>query len=174
MIKEKTKKALLLGAIAVSALSLSACTEKTDEDNNDNECYAQCEEWGGEVDVCKENCDASEDADSVWNESDEDVAETNDTTFDSWEGMPLAVPEFMGGDFVTGVKGMGSWIVDYENVTEEDTMTDYVSDLEAYDWTASYMDVTNMITGSKEGYTISTSYDADYGTMQIIVRESAE
>lgn len=194
MNKSSNKTMLMIGGAAIALIIiivgafLVMSLTGGDDDNNSNSdtqnestgnltaehqaCYDQCEEWGGDVSMCKENCNASFNKDSVWNDDNDDVVADNDATFDSWEQMPLAVPEFMYGDFVTGEEGMGSWIVDYENVTDPNAMENYVSDLEAYDWSVSYTEVANMLTGSKEGYTISASLDPDYGTLQIIVRKS--
>ena len=194
MDKSSNKKMLMIGAVVIVLIIiivgvfLMLSRNGGNENNNSSSdtqnessgnltaehraCYDQCEEWGGEVAMCKENCDASFSEDSVWNDEEEDVVADNDSSFDSWEEMPLAVPNFSYGDFVSGEKGMNSWIVDFENVTDSNAMGNYVSDLEDYDWTVSYMSVSNMITGSKEGYTISISLDPDYNTLQIIVRES--
>lgn len=182
MFKEKSRFIPLVAVVVFAALVLSACTKEGSDSKNNNgadssnfgltECYNQCEEWGGDVDMCKENCDASNDKDSVWNQSDEDVAADNDSTFDSWESMPLVVPNFTTGDFVAGEEGMGSWIVDFENVTDDNAMSDYVEELEVYGWKASYMSATNMINGTKEGYTIMVNMDSDSNTVQIIVRET--
>ncbi len=186
--EKSNKKLIIIGVVAVIVLILIACVvlaistlggaAKEIEDQVSSEmgseeqsCYDQCDEWGGDIAVCKENCDASSSQDSVWNDDEEDVANDNDATFDSWEEMPLAVPEFTDGNFKSGLKGMGSWIVDYENVTDANALQKYADELEVYDWTASYMEITNMITGSKEGYSISVSHDTDTNEVQIIVRE---
>lgn len=174
------KKVVLGSVILVTSFFLSGCTNKTEggdisEDFNQNSCYEECVRFGGgeeNVEMCKKNCDASFDEDSVWNDDETDVVADNDASFDSWEEMPLAVPEFMYGDFVTGEAGMGSWIVDYENINDPQAMEKYVDDLEIYDWSVSYMETSHMLTGSKEGYTISASFDPEYGTLQIIVRKA--
>ncbi len=150
---------------------------QNDDEFGKNECYAQCEEWGGgseNVAMCKKNCDASNDKDSVWNQSD-DKYNSNDSTAGSWPSdMPSEVPEFKYGSAQENVSGMGSWIVDFDEV-DEDALEKYEADLEDAGWSASVMSVTNTLNGKFEGkYTISVSHDKEYKQVQIMVRKAQQ
>jgi hypothetical protein len=172
---------LVLPILLASAILFSACTKDNNEANNNNtdvsqvkdtalaECYDQCEQWGGEVDKCKQNCDASNDPDSVWNQTDEDIVADNDSSM-SWADMPIVVPEFEHGEFVSGEEGMGSWIVEFDQVSE-DAFSSYSQDLKDAGWKVSGIEMTGMITGSIEGYTISVNIDKEGEMAQIIVRK---
>ena len=109
----------LILAVILLTVSLTACSNgtssvSTEDDFDKNSCYSECERFGGgeeNVKMCKENCDASNDKDSVWNEDQDKYNE--DTTSTEWPSdMPKVVPEFTYGDIVSSEAGMGSWIVD--------------------------------------------------------------
>ncbi len=179
--KIKKSMLLVLPVLIGSAVLFSACTKNNDVTSDSNkdvsqvkdtalaECYQQCDEWGGEVDKCKQNCDASNDPDSVWNQTDEDIVADNDSSI-SWSDMPSVVPEFEHGEFVSGEEGMGSWIVEFNQVSD-DAFASYSQDLKDVGWKVSGIEMTGMITGSIDGYTISVTIDKEEKMAQIIVRK---
>ncbi|MBN2087270.1 hypothetical protein JW758_02900 [Candidatus Peregrinibacteria bacterium] len=169
------KKILL---ILPAVLLLTACGGESVSDNDSfkmetKECYSQCEEWGGgaeNVSMCKKNCDASNDENSVWND-DEDKYNTEETV-GSWPNdMPTEIPKFTLGKMTGNESGMGSWFADFEN-TPDSTLEDYKVALEDAGWSASIMSITNTLSGTLEGkYTIQVMRDPDYKNVQIMVRK---
>jgi len=167
-------------------ISLSACSgggsssqTSSDGDNfTEDTCYNQCEEWGGgdeNVAMCKENCDASFDESSVWNDDEEQYNE--DITKAEWPSdMPEVVPSFSYGKISGAETGMGSWIVDFEDVTD-DALSNYTQDLKDAGWNASAIELTGMITGSydngneAEDYTVNVNMDREMKVAQIMIRK---
>jgi len=179
MAKRKLTQVILTGSILLLGFSLTGCTDTDDDTTNQSnpeltECYTTCDDWGGnDVDICKKNCDASFDSNSVWNQ-DEGSDETdvdNENSISSWEDMPSEVPEFTSGDFVSGETGLGSWIVDYKNVND-DALESYDTILEDAGWQSGIIKVSGMITGSTDGYSITVNIDEYQDTAQIIVRKA--
>jgi len=175
------KKEISIAALVfVACLSLTACTSKPTNSNPEannfelTDCYDECERFGGggeNVKMCEQNCDASFATDSVWNEDDnkynEDLASTE------WPNdMPDIVPMFTYGEVSGAVVGMGSWVVDFKNVSET-ALDDYTNDLESEDWSAGKIAVSGMIIGTYEGednYSINVNIDEYQNTAQIIVK----
>lgn len=105
------------------------------------------------------------------NAEEANVEETN--TIAMWmEDIPEEVPEFTYGDVIQGEKGMGSWIVDFENVPA-DALEKYNQDLKNAGWSASYIAMTHTITGNSDSgkYSIIVNMDPDGKVAQIIVSE---
>lgn len=179
--KIKKSMLLVLPVLIGSAVLFSACTKNNDGTNSSNknvsqvkdtalvECYQQCDEWGGEVDMCKENCDAANNPDSVWNQTNEEIVADNDASI-KWSDVPSVVPEFNYGNFLSGEEGLGSWIVEFDGVAE-DAFNSYSQDLKDAGWKVSGIEMTGMITGSIDGYTISATIDKEGEMAQIIVRK---
>lgn len=178
-------KKVYLFLCVIFCITLTSCgnNEVVNNSSNNNvddsikldtdSCYDECERfwWGDEnVEMCKKNCDASNDEDSVWNKESDDY--NNEEQSNSWSDyMPSELPEFTYWDAWESVEWMWSWIVDFQNVWE-DALENYKSELEANGWTASIMSITNTLNWKLEGqYTIQVMYDPDYQTAQIMVNK---
>ena len=166
--------------ILIACLSLTACTSqpKSNDSETDNfelaSCYDECERFGGgneNIEMCEKNCDASFADNSVWNEDEDQYNE--DLTSAEWPSdMPGVVPMFTYGEVSGAITGMGSWIVDFENVSKT-ALDDYTNDLKSEDWSASKTTASGMITGAYEGennYSITVNIDTQQGVAQIIVK----
>ena len=188
------KRIITLGLAFALVTVLTGCGTKTNNqagpggqlkkpdsnaDSEKNACYQQCEEWGGgaeNVSMCKKNCDASSDPNSVWNEdenkyNEEDNAGNGTAEFNWQDEMPAEVPEFTYGNFTGKAIGMGSWIIDFDNVSA-DALEKYKVDLEGAGWTATIVPMANMMTGKYTStYSISVNHDKESSTLQIIVRK---
>ena len=178
MFKNLSKSILLAGILCSSAFVLTGCIKKTSDndittDNTElSSCYQQCEEWGGEVDICKENCDASDDEDSVWN--DEDDTDDQDYTYSSWPSdMPPVVPELEDGTFVGASYGFGTWVVDFKDITETD-VDKYMEELETEGWNMTFLATSGTIMGLYEGtdnHSMSGIYDSEEKELQLLIKK---
>lgn len=168
---------IVIGAVLVINNKSDNQNDSTNSNPEAKACYDQCEEWGGgseSVGMCKENCDASYNQDSVWNQDDDQYNPDDSTSNVGWpSSMPSEVPEFTYGSVTGDVSGMDSWIVDFENV-QDNALEQYEADLESEGWTVSVTSSAGLLTGSYGSeYTISINHDKEYKTLQIIVRNAS-